>query len=356
MKKILSICLAAAAFVGCTSTGVEFDTPNEIGFTAVANNSTRAVVDGEVYPTDLDMYVYAWTAGQTTPTVDYINNGLFGHRDDKVEGKDVWGGKTTPYYWPNVNRLHFAGYSASGTKTSASYDAATDKLTIAGYTPGTATAAGANDLMYFPSTAAAQSTGYLGKETASVPVVMYHTCSWITFLVKGDDVTANSTYQVTGLTITDIDNNATVACGPCTGVDKVATAVVWGGDADDNEDAKTATLPVTLADDLDVLTKDAINVETAAEYVPADGTEGNLVVIPQVPGKLTLRYTYESSTGATITEEVVGIDLKIAEVADDNVWEPGKHYIYTITIKANEILIAPSAGDWTDSNHNITVE
>jgi hypothetical protein len=104
------------------------------------------------------------------------------------------------------------------------------------------------------------------------------------------------------------------------------------------------------------LTKDAINVETAAEYVPADGTEGNLVVIPQVPGKLTLKYTYKSSTGATITEEVEGIDLKIDADPVVNVWEPGKHYIYTITIKANEILIAPSAGDWTDSNHNITVE
>ena len=355
MKKILSICLAAAAFVGCTSTGVEFDTPNEIGFTAVANNSTRAVVDGEVYPTDLDMYVYAWTAGQTA--VDYIDNGLFVNRP----GKDVWGGDT-PYYWPNVNRLHFAGYSASGNVASATvgYDAATDKLTIAGYTPGTATAEGANDLMYFPSTAAAQTTGYLGKETKSVPVVMYHTCSWITFLVKGDDVTANSTYQVKEMTITSIDNNATVACGPCADVDDVATAVVWGGDATpkDNEDAKTATLAVTLADGLGVLTEDAINVETAEEYVPADGTEGNLVVIPQVPGKLTLSYTYESSTGATITEKVEGIDLKITEDPDDNdnVWEPGKHYIYTITIKANEILIAPSAGDWTDSNHNITVE
>ncbi len=355
MKKILSICLAAAAFVGCTSTGVEFDTPNEIGFTAVANNSTRAVVDGDVYPTGLNMYVYAWTAGQAT--VGYINKGLFVHRTEKVDSKDVWGGDT-PYYWPNVNRLHFAGYSASGNVASATvgYDAANNKLTIAGYTPGTATAEGANDLMYFPSTAAAQTNGYLGKETKSVPVVMYHTCSWITFLVKGEGVTANSTYQVTGLTITDIDNNATVACGHCDAVADVATAVVWGGDADDNEDAKTATLPVTLASGLGVLTTDAINVETAAEYDSDTGTTGNLVVIPQVPGKLTLSYTYKSSTGATITEEVKGIDLKIDADPEVNVWEPGKHYIYTITIKANEILIAPSAGDWTDSNHNITVE
>lgn len=356
MKKILSICLAAAAFVGCTSTEVEFDTPQEIGFTAVADNSTRAVVDGDVYPTTLNMYVYAWTAGQTT--VDYINNGLFVHRADKVGGKDVWGGNT-PYYWPNVNRLHFAGYSASGNVANAtvSYVPATDKLTIAGYTPGTATAAGANDLMYFPSTAADETTGYLGKDTESVPVVMYHTCSWITFLVKGEGVTtdAAAAYTVTEMSITAIDDQATVVCSSCEDTDDVATAVVWGGDSTpkDNENAKTATLDVTLAT-LGSLTTTAINVETGDEYKVADG--GNLVVIPQIPGSLNLTYTYNSSTGASIEEKAENISLKLND-GNTQAWEPGKHYIYTITIKANEILVAPNAAPWVDGpNSNITVE
>ena len=75
-----------------------------------------------------------------------------------------------------------------------------------------------------------------------------------------------------------------------------------------------------------------------------------------------MTYTYESSTKNTITEKIEGdkaLDLKITTDATDsgNKWEPGKHYIYTITIKANEILIAPTPVDWTDSTvPPITVE
>ena len=78
-----------------------------------------------------------------------------------------------------------------------------------------------------------------------------------------------------------------------------------------------------------------------------------------------MTYTYESSTGALITETVTGLDLGLdTRVEDANTgdtvnktpWEAGKHYIYTITIKANEILIAPTPVDWTDGNFNVTVE
>ena len=117
MKKILSICLAAAAFVGCTSTEVEFDTPNEIGLVAVADNMTRNVVAEADYPTDLHMFVYAWTTDQTTDTPNYINNGEFEYRDaynnintESTATNNVWGGVTS-YYWPNVKKLIFSGYS-----------------------------------------------------------------------------------------------------------------------------------------------------------------------------------------------------------------------------------------------------
>lgn len=348
MKKILSICFAAAMFVGCTNTEVEYDnTSKEIGFTAVSGNLTRAVVDGVVYPTTLNMYVYSWTNGSTA--VDYINKGEFVYRTT-TDGTAVWGGQT-PYFWPNVKTLHFAGVSASGNVATAttSYDVATDVITVEGYTPGTSTAEGGNDLMYFPSTAATKAAGY-DKTTTFVPVAMYHTCSWLTFLVKGDAVTgaSGSTYKVTGLTVTGIDDNADVTCSAA----NAAKPVTWAK----NEDGKTATCAVTNGG-LGTLTTTAINFETAAEYVPADGTTGNVVVIPQVPGKLTLTYSFESSTGATITEEVTDLDLKVDDDATKNKWEPGKHYVYTITIKANEILIAPTPVDWVESpDHNITIE
>ncbi len=344
MKKILSICLAAAAFVGCTNSDVEFDTPNEIGLVAVADNITRNVVDGTTYPTTLNMYVYAWTNDQVSGTPNYINGGEFAHKSN-----NKWGGgdgtTPNPYYWPNVKTLHFAGLSASGNVATAtkSYDVANDQFTIAGYTPGTATAEGANDLMYFPSTKTGKAEGY-GKNTEAVPVTMLHTCSWITFLVKGDKVTgaAGSTYKLTGLTVKGLDNEATVTC--------TGTTVTWSN----NEDVKTYNQDVTLAS-LGTLTQTAVNVETNAEYVPANGTTGNLVFIPQVPGTLDVTYTYKSTTSADIVETVAGLSIKVDDV--NNVWEPGKHYVYTITIGANEILVAPQIKDWDeDSDNTVTVE
>ena len=360
MKKILSICLAAAAFVGCTNTDVEYDnTPKEIGFIAVADNMTRNVVAEAAYPTDLNMFVYSWTSDQTTGTPNYINGGEFEYRDaynnintESTATNNVWGG-VSPYYWPNVKTLKFAGFSKSGNVTTAnvttkaSYSVNGDKIAITDYTPGT----GDNDLMYFPAT-----TAY-GKNTDFVPVTMYHTCSWITFLVKGDAVTAGK-YTVTGLQINGIYNQADVDCVAQT----ETNPIVWKNyDAPTvNQDVYTLNANALTAVTLPAATTEngetkypAVNIETGAAYALADG--GNVVVIPQTPGTLTLTYTYTSPAGQSIEEVKDNISLAVDAV--NNAWAPGKHYIYTITIKANEILIAPSAQGWGDGiNQNITVE
>ena len=334
MKKFFTMMLAAATMVSCSTSEVEYENPKEIGFTAVANNISRAVVDGTAYPTSLDMYVYAWTADNAATDANYIINGKFKYKEG-----NVWGGET-PYYWPNVKTLHFAGYSASGNVSSATvaYNCTTDVLSITGYKPGTSIEAGANDLMYFPSTAATKAAGY-DKETTSVPVNMYHTCSWITFKVKGDAVTGanGSTYQVTGLQITGIDQTANVTCGA---LNNGVPSITWSENT-----TQTEAYPVTLNPSLGKLTTTATNVEAG----------NNIVLIPQTPGKLTLTYSYTSPAGQTITETKENIALKLNDA--NSQWEPGKHYIYTITIKANEILIAPSAVDWADQNDkDITVE
>ena len=38
----------------------------------------------------------------------------------------------------------------------------------------------------------------------------------------------------------------------------------------------------------------------------------------------------------------ISVVLKTAET-----WEPSKHYIYTITVNGNEIVIVPTVDDWT---------
>ena len=347
MKRIVLAITAVAALAACTKSEVAYEAPAEIGFNIVAGNMTKAVVDGKTYPTDLNMFIYAWTEISTAADADYIANGEFQYRK-AIEGTNVWGGKT-PYYWPNVNKLYFAGYSASGNASAnAAYDCLDDVLTISNYTPGMS---GANDLMWFPKT-----TQSYGKGTDYVPVNMYHTCAWITFLVKGDEVTSNTTnpYTITSLKMTEVDQTATVACSNAT-----TPKINWTGNTDKTGDA--ANYNVTIKNNSIALTQTAKDVETDAAYAAAEGTTAsNIVVIPQVPGKLTLTYTYKSSTNAVITETVENLDLALAKDASNNEgpakWEAGKHYIYTITIKANEILIAPTPVDWDDENWNITVE
>ena len=358
MKKIFISLLAVAALAACTKSEVAYEAPGEIGFNVVGGNITKAVVDGTTYPTTLNMYVFAETTDNTADAPNYINDAEFTYVND-VDETNVWGGGSStsarnPYYWPNVKTLHFAGYSKSGNAADKGvYSCTNGTFSISGYTPGTETGAGVNDLMWFPTTELKRAAGY-GKADKFVPVDMYHTCSWITFLVRGDEVTGAdaATYTVTSLEITGIDQTADVVCSASAtttgGVTTVAPSIVWS-----NNTTQTDNYPVAFKTTTGVkLSTTAINVETD----DASTTSGNIVVIPQVPGKLNLTYTYESSAGSTLTEPVVGLDLKISDIAAENVWKPGNHYIYTITIKANEILIAPTPVDWTDSNWNITVE
>ena len=362
MKKIFFSIVALAALAACTKSEVAYEQPSEIGFKAVAGNMTKAAVDGTVYPTTLDMYVYAWTT-DFAPADDnyypnYINNGLFVCKDktfqdytEKVDGTGrnpiVWGGEI-PYYWPNTKSLHFAGYSASGNVATISptYDCRSNILSITGYTPGTGDN---NDLMVFPSTATATPAGY-DKNTDYVPVYMYHTCAWISFLVKGDSVTgaAGSNYAVTNITITDIDATADLTYN--------GTTIVWNNNTDSDATSAVLSSSISLSG----------TGETGANAAVAETTPNSTILIPQAPGKLSLTYTYTSPAQKPITETITGLDLALDErVVDTNTgdevektpWEAGKHYIYTITIKANEILIAPSvAVDWTDGNFNVTVE
>lgn len=377
MKKFIYIFIAAT-ILSCTKSEVAYEPTHEIGFTAAAGNITKAVVDGTSYPTTLNLCVFAWTTDygdrDTEITPNYIDKGEFRHKS--VAGIDipVWGG-TKPYYWPNTHKLHFAGCSISGNldnlETSyviegpqPEYNCYTNEFSIANYSPLYDTAEDANDLMWFSSAEynSAAESGY-GKDTPYVQVNMYHTCSWITFLVKGDQTTAGR-YSITDIWMSEIDLTADVKCKTITSEGKTIPSITWSNNTDkENTSPNGGTeyrniyINNSLTGSL-TLTQNPLNIETGTVYPSTGNAEGNIVIIPQVPGKLNIKYGYTSSTGTAIVETVNDIDLKITTDPEDedNKWEPGKHYIYTITIKANEIVIAPTPSLWTSGNSNVTVE
>ena len=375
MKKIFISLLAVAALAACTKSEVAYEAPAEIGFNIVAGNMTKAAVDGTTFPTNLNMYIYANTIGNTTSAdADYFAKAEFtclgaynSINTGSSDTKAVWGGGSSssnrnPYYWPNVNKLHFAGFSKSGNVKDATvaYDCAANTLSITGYTP----TGNDNDLMWFPSTEFANSSGY-GKNTTYVPVTMYHACAWITFLVQGDAVTgkSGSTYKVTSMNIAKLDQTADVVC---TGSNPITTgSMVWTNNEGtgtplvktDNLGSFLYTGGVSIANTVTVNGSETTtsNVETAA----AGYTSGNIIVIPQLPGVLELTYTYTSPANKTVTDvySVASNNALSLSLGENVKWEPGKHYVYTITIGANEILIAPTANEWTpDTNHGVTVQ
>lgn len=392
MKKFIYI-LLTATILSCTKSEVAYEPTHEIGFTAAAGNITKAAVSGSVYPTDLNMYINSYvhaTDAEGTPVVprtpDYIDNGEFTYvntygaytGDNSLTEAElktkVWGGGSSkdnrhPYYWPNQRTLHFSGYSKSGSYTSASYNPSTDQLTITGYNPGT----GNNDLMWFPSTKYTNSEGY-DKNTKYVPVNMYHTCSWITFMVQGDQTTggSGSTYTITSLTMKGLDMTANVVCTGNESLpqNNLSTYIKWSENT-----TQTETYSVTVKNNgvalastyhaANYITPKNIETGEAKTTEPGEPEEvtkkGNIIVIPQTPGTIDIAWTYKSSTNAIMSDSATGLSLSLGKETVNSVevekqWQPGKHYIYTITIKANEIVIAPTPALWTTGNSNVTVE
>ncbi len=344
MKKILFAIVAVAAMSACTKSEVQYEQQQEIGFAPVAHNVTKSVagINDHAFPTTQNLYVFANSQDQAVDgtlsnawSQAYLTNAEFLYNrlaNGVYEGKD-------PYYWPNVKSLIFAGYSSAcniaDIATSAEVNFTSNTITIPGYVQNNANGytkdgdeitlkPGANDLMWFPWNGNAYT-----KRTEAIPVTMKHACSWITVKVLGDGVTANN-WKLHELKINDLYHEGTATCG--------ATEATWVVSDEPNfekvfENTTGTPIPATA---------------TAMENV-AD----NMVVIPQVPTTLDVTYSYTAQSGQTITEIKKGLPLKYN---GNSKWMSGKHYTYTITITAAEILIAPTVEEWLDGpsvNHTI---
>ena len=348
MKKIIISMMAVAALAACSKSEIAYEQPDAIGFQVVTGKMTKAAVANNVYPENLNMYVFAMTAIETETTVDgevvttstpnatpdYLKNAEFAKVLD-----NLWGGwldnAAYAYYWPNVKKLYFAGVSKSGNVNNGAvptYNNGT--ITIEGYEPGVGTAAlGDNDLMWFPTT----DESY-GKGTVSVPVVMKHACSWITVKMAGDTWTAGK-YIVTDIHIEGLTTKGKV---------ELNSEADW-------------TLS-TVEADMD--NSYSVYANATGKVLPTSATEegfenivNNTIVLPeQVPGTLSITYHFTSQAGEVIEETVTG-SLKFNGNAT---WVAGTHYTYTVTIGASQILISPEVDTWTPSpangGHDVTVE
>ena len=342
MKKIIISMMAVAALAACSKSEVQYEPDGEIAFAPVSKLNTKAAVTTTDYPDALNMYVFA-NAGETTDALPagydepYFANAEFTHtqRTDITLATNVFAG-VTPYYWPNVKKLIFSGYSKSGNVAlmnpkptykwnTYEVDGVTVRkaweIEMQGYAPGNGTTTlGNNDLMWFPTTAQSYGKADMQGADKEVEVVMQHACSWVTINVKGDATTGKTgtTWQILDLTINDLAQKGDV---------------ILGATADWTPSAETSAFKV-------------FNGEKALTTGYVDYTQlsyTDLILVPQETKTLTITYEFVSQAGLDPIQEVKTIDLTYT---NDEGWKPGVHYTYNITIGTQEILIEPTVKVW----------
>ena len=358
MKKLVIAALAIGAMAACTKSNVQFEQPGEISLQPVAQKATKAAVDGTTYPTSLNFNVWAWWGADNagteledfTGTTPYIAGGTFVHRKD-----NSWGG-ATPYYWPTKGSLVFAGYSPVVTGPTFNYILQDKKFTVENYIQSNKIDETV-DLMWFDVTA--ESYNQNSTDSKGVPVAFHHALSWLTFKfnLQNTNQTAEKRWTITGVKLTGIENkgsftavkDVTPTCTWTTpeisenGMDEISVfsgsytvAYVEGGTVLPNTDV--------VVDGTNVLNNAVLVIpQSCAPATPAvDAT-------PAVPAAAELVITYNMKT--YVGEGVLtGQEVRLPLNVDENKWLPGKHYIYTITFGANEILIAPTVTEWETVN------
>lgn len=387
MKKLVIAVLAIGAMAACTKSNIQYEQPEEISFQPVAKKATKAVngaIDGTAYPKGENFNVWSWWTGipagtsiselandfefdETNKDSDYpilyINEGTFTNRKDAGSNPtNTWGGKTTPYYWPTTGSLVFSGYSPAPAEAEASrgtfkYDFDTQIFTVEGYTQSNDISKTV-DLMWFDA-----DRSY--KQTDAVRVTFKHALSWLEFKFKLADDDTPYNWKIKEVTLNGIETKADFSSSPMgwsnystedayknqqmtifTG-NKILESSEAGylsadADARKNENTGVVVIPQSCAP---AIGNDAAAAELVIEYglltpATANKPEAEKVYIDQ---RVTLYLDYSCNTAEHNPPH------------DGNMWEPGCHYIYTITFGANEILISPSVTDWTDETENIDV-
>ena len=256
----------------------------------------------------------------------------------------AWGGDGVAYPWPVNGALVFSGYTIpTSAETSAegydvSYTLGDDKMVFTNYTQSSNTA-NTFDLCWFNHTVGSHNNRATGT---AVGVTLSHALTWITIKAYGEGtpVATDSEWKIKSITLKNV---VTVGTGTCVGA---------GAD-------KASWEPGTTKSDVTIFTGSTnIPVAAAAFENVTNGT----VVIPQAPVQMEVVFDYP--VGTNRVEEKVTVNLTLQDSKDEEgntnatiaKWQSGTHYTYTLFFKGNEILVAPSYGEWATSDQTVTVE
>lgn len=318
-NKLTYLLIAAAAIMASACAKTQADKPdNSIHFSPVAAKSTKAIISGTTYPTNESFSVNAYVDG----TYTYFEDNVASYSSTSA----LWETSTSEY-WPLSGSLDFVAYSpssAQGITTSASGISA-ENYTI------TSGAQMTTDLCYASATVADCS-----NHPEYVSLTFSHALSQVVFRVK-----AASYYNTSGRTVSIYLNSLAMA-----GIYSVGD--LSDGTWENQESENTYSLSTTPTP----LTYDANNLPETIDIC-------SYLFIPQELGpNAELRVGY--SVNQTVNSAPYNLDnppVSIPLGSNVTEWQPGKKYIYTISIGMdNLITFTASAVGWQDENDNIIVE
>ena len=351
MKKFFFSVLAIAAIAACTKSEVQYETPGEIGFAPAVKNITKAAMEEGTLSTDVKLGIWAyWNYDSASGTVtgdtygaEYLNNATFASRTTTTwGGYDATNNTTIAYPWPTNGSLVFAGYTlpTAGELSNVKYNGPVNNQLSFTYAQDVTTAEPKNtlnafDLCWFGKTAA------YNRNSENVPVQLSHALSWITIKAYGDNTVVGQKRKITSIVFKSVSTSGSATC-----VGSGANKATW------KDLANTVNL-TTYSGSYTIANAAGNAIET---------TPNGVVLIPQTP--VSIDVTFEYKVGTKDVSETVSVNLKLTDTKDAEgdvnteiaEWESGKHYTYTLYFKGNEILIAPSYGDWDPVNQSVTVE
>ena len=368
MNKLVIAALAIGAMAACTKSTVQYEQPGEISLQPVAQKATKAVT-GITYPEDEMFNVWAWWvesgAGSSNYSVtakDYIKEGTFKNNGTRWGGYDMTTGKVNPYYWPTTGSLFFAGYSPADVSTSGefAYNLKAATMTITGYQQSNDITK-TKDLMWFDVDISYDKTT---ASTAGVPVEFKHALSWLTFKFNLKDEQTAHNWKVTNVKLTGIETMAD--CTIEKDEDPVWNAWTIPSVSQEQEETAKTVLIFNNADGDEIPFVEPSNwtngdntiQDFGGTQLELGGSNG-VLIIPQScaadEAQLEISYLLKVPANDEYISQSKTLFLN-AGTEDGTTWKPGKHYVYTITFGADEILINPTVADWTTTPVNVQVQ
>lgn len=305
MKKIFILATAAiVAFASCMKTEIVSNSePQEIAFRQFTGSMTKAGTTA--LPDGIHMGVFAYIG-----STEYFKNAEFKKQETGLK----WAGASQSYYWPLKDKLDFTVYAPwDGTADNVQYVVADKKLTVK-------ITNGQTDYLYGKKWY--NETEKPATPSDGVPVVLKHALS---------KVTINMNANKAGIfTVESVTLKSTIQDG--------SYSVTYSSGSDDNVCTVT---PGTTLTDLTYGSSWSLGLEVGANTAYK-------LVVPSPQTSIEIKYKMDGIE-PTLTATI--------DLSGQGNWATGKHYIYNITLTADEILFAPEVEEWTPSTEtNITNE